>query len=37
MPKEKKSKTIDYLRHNEYCETQEIFDSLYTKTYYKEI
>lgn len=32
MPKEKKSKTIDDLRHNEYYGMQEIFDSLYAKS-----
>lgn len=32
MPKEKKSNTIDYLRHNEYCGIQEIFDNLYAKS-----
>lgn len=32
MPKQRKSKTIDDLRHNEYYGTQEIFDELYAKS-----
>ena len=37
MPKKTKSKSIEDLRHNEYYETQKIFDDLYARSTKNEV